>query len=59
MPHFTQSPLPLVPDRTKWTFMMPQDVALMAKPVFEHAKANKAAVRVRKVVLVYSEKWQS
>jgi branched-chain amino acid transport system substrate-binding protein len=42
VPHFTQSPLPLVPERTKWTFMMPQDVALMAKPVFEHAKANNA-----------------
>jgi branched-chain amino acid transport system substrate-binding protein len=42
VPHFTQSPMPLAPDRSKWTFMMPQDVPLMAKPVFEHMKANKA-----------------
>jgi branched-chain amino acid transport system substrate-binding protein len=43
VPHFTQSPMPLVPDRSKWTFMMPQPVSLMAKAVFEHMKANKAA----------------
>ncbi|MFZ1102987.1 MAG: ABC transporter substrate-binding protein [Hyphomicrobiaceae bacterium] len=41
VPHFTQSPMPMVPDRTKWTFMMPQDVPLVAKPVFDHMKANK------------------
>jgi branched-chain amino acid transport system substrate-binding protein len=41
VPHFTQSPIGLPPDRMKWTFMMPQDVALMAKTVFEHMKANK------------------
>jgi branched-chain amino acid transport system substrate-binding protein len=40
VPHFTQSPMPMVPDRTKWTFMMPQDVPLVAKPVFDHMKAN-------------------
>ena len=42
VPHFTQSPMPMVPDRAKWTFMMPQDVPLVAKPVFDHMKANKA-----------------
>ena len=40
VPHFTQSPVGLPPDRMKWTFMMPQDVALMAKAVFENMKAN-------------------
>ena len=42
VPHFTQSPLPLTPDRSKFTFMMPQDVSLIAKAVFSHMKANKA-----------------
>jgi branched-chain amino acid transport system substrate-binding protein len=41
VPHFTQSPMPLKLDRAKWTFMMPQDVPLVAKPVFDHMKANK------------------
>lgn len=43
VPHFTQSPMPMAPDRTKWTFMMPQDVPLVAQPVFDHMKANKVA----------------
>jgi branched-chain amino acid transport system substrate-binding protein len=43
VPHFTQSPMPMTPDRTKWTFMMPQDVPLVAKPVFDHMKASKVA----------------
>lgn len=43
VPHFTQSPMPMVPGRTKWTFMMPQDVPLVAQPVFDHMKANKVA----------------
>ena len=42
VPHFTQSPVGLAPGREKWTFMMPQKVALMATAVFEHMKANKA-----------------
>ena len=42
VPHFTQSPVGLPPDRDKWTFMMPQPVSLMAKAVFDHMKANKA-----------------
>jgi branched-chain amino acid transport system substrate-binding protein len=42
VPHFTQSPVGLAPDRGKWTFMMPQAVSLMAKAVFDHMKANKA-----------------
>jgi len=42
VPHFTQSPIGLPPERGKWTFMMPQPVSLMAKAVFDHMKANKA-----------------
>jgi branched-chain amino acid transport system substrate-binding protein len=42
VPHFTQSPVGLPPERGKWTFMMPQAVSLMAKAVFDHMKANKA-----------------
>ncbi len=42
VPHFTQSPVGLPPGRDKYTFMMPQKVALMALAVFEHMKANKA-----------------
>jgi branched-chain amino acid transport system substrate-binding protein len=40
VPHFTQSPMPMTPERTKWTFMMPQDVLLVAKANFDHMKAN-------------------
>jgi branched-chain amino acid transport system substrate-binding protein len=40
VPHFTQSPMPLTPDRAKWTFMMPQDVLLVAKANFDHMKAT-------------------
>jgi branched-chain amino acid transport system substrate-binding protein len=40
VPHFTQSPIKLAPDRAKWTFMMPQDVLLVAKANFDHMKAN-------------------
>lgn len=42
VPHFTQSPVGLPPERGKWTFMMPQKVSLMAKAVFDHMKAHKA-----------------
>jgi branched-chain amino acid transport system substrate-binding protein len=42
VPHFTQSPHNLPPERSKWTFMMPQKVSLMAKAVFDHMKASKA-----------------
>jgi len=42
VPHFTQSPIGLPPERGRWTFMMPQPVSLMAKAVFDHMKANKA-----------------
>ena len=40
VPHFTQSPIGLPPERMKWTFVMPQKVGLMAKAVFDHMKAN-------------------
>lgn len=35
------SPINLPPGRDTWTFRMPQQVALMAEPVFEHMAANK------------------
>lgn len=37
---FTQSPIPWSADKGKWTFVMPQDVSLMAKAVFEHMQKN-------------------
>jgi branched-chain amino acid transport system substrate-binding protein len=54
VPHFTQSPIGLPPGRGKWTFMMPQDVALMAKPVFEHMKATKATTVG---IIGFSDSW--
>lgn len=42
VPHFTQSPIGLPPERMKWTFVMPQPVALMAKAVFDHMKSKGA-----------------
>ena len=39
VPHFTQSPIGLPPERMKWTFVMPQRVSLMAQAVFDHMKA--------------------
>ncbi|MDX2202198.1 MAG: ABC transporter substrate-binding protein [Hyphomicrobiaceae bacterium] len=39
VPHFTQSPIGLPPERMKWTFVMPQKVSLMAQAVFDHMKA--------------------
>jgi branched-chain amino acid transport system substrate-binding protein len=42
VPHFTQSPIGLPPERGRWTFMLPQPVSLMAMAVFDHMKANKA-----------------
>lgn len=42
VPHFTQSPVGLPPERMKWTFVMPQKVGLVAQAVFEHMKAKGA-----------------
>ncbi len=40
-PQFACSPIGIPPERMKWTFVMPQSVALMAKGVFAHMVANK------------------
>ncbi len=37
---FAQSPIPWNAEKMKWTFVMPQAVALMAKGVFEHMQKN-------------------
>lgn len=39
-PHFALGPVAIPPDRMKWTFVMPQDVALMADVIFKHMIAN-------------------
>ncbi len=41
VPHFGLGPVGLSPDRKKVTFIMPQDVKLMAAAIFKHMKANK------------------
>jgi branched-chain amino acid transport system substrate-binding protein len=42
-PHFALSPMPLPPEKAKWTVVMPQPVPLMAKGLFDHMK--KAGVK--------------
>lgn len=42
-PHFALGPVAIPPDRMTWTFVMPQDVRLMADVIFKHMKANKVA----------------
>ncbi len=41
IPHFGMGPIPILPGREKWTVIMPQPVALMAKALFDHMAANK------------------
>lgn len=41
VPHFGLGPIGLPPERKKVTFIMPQDVKLMASALFKHMKANK------------------
>lgn len=41
IPHFGLGPMPFQPGREKWSVIMPQPVALMARGLFEHMKANK------------------
>ncbi len=54
VPHFTQAPAELPGARQKWTFVMAQRVALVARPVFEHMKAN----NVKTVGLIgFSDSW--
>ncbi len=42
-PHFALGPVAIPPERMTWTFVMPQDVKLMADVIFKHMQANKVA----------------
>ena len=41
IPHFGLGPMPFQKGREKWSVVMPQPVALMARGLFEHMAANK------------------
>jgi branched-chain amino acid transport system substrate-binding protein len=54
VPHFALAPMPITPATQKWTVVMPQPVALMAKALFEHMKKN----NVKTVGLIgFSDSW--
>ncbi|WP_022724213.1 ABC transporter substrate-binding protein [Rhodopseudomonas sp. B29] len=36
VPHFALSPLPITPERAKWSVVMPQPVPIMGKVLYEH-----------------------
>jgi branched-chain amino acid transport system substrate-binding protein len=40
IPHFALAPLPITPERAKWSVVMPQPVPIMGKVVYEHMKAH-------------------
>src|SRR5215211_6159819 len=40
IPHFGLAPLPITPERAKWSVAMPQPIPIMGKVVYEHMKAN-------------------
>ena len=42
VPHFSLAPMPMPPEKAKWTVVMPQPVPLMAKVIFAHMKASGA-----------------
>lgn len=53
-PHIALSPMPLPPERAKWTVVMPQPVPMMAKVLFDHMKVN----NVKTVGLIgFSDSW--
>jgi branched-chain amino acid transport system substrate-binding protein len=54
IPHFSFAPIPVPPERQKWSVVMPQPVALMAKALFEHMKKN----NVKTVAMIgFSDSW--
>jgi branched-chain amino acid transport system substrate-binding protein len=54
VPHFALAPMPVTPATQKWSVVMPQPVALMAKALFEHMKKN----NVKAVGLIgFSDSW--
>ena len=40
IPHFALSPLPITPERAKWSVAMPQPVPIMGKVLYQHMKAH-------------------
>ncbi|RJF74244.1 ABC transporter substrate-binding protein [Rhodopseudomonas palustris] len=40
VPHFALSPLPITPERAKWSVAMPQPIPIMGKVLYEHMKKN-------------------
>ena len=40
IPHFALSPLPITPERAKWTVAMPQPVPIVGKVMYDHMKAK-------------------
>jgi len=54
VPHFSFAPIPVPPERRKWSVVMPQPVALMAGGLFEHMKKT----NVKSVALIgFSDSW--
>lgn len=54
VPHFSFAPIPIPPERRKWSVVMPQPVALMAGGLFEHMKK----ANVKTVALIgFSDSW--
>jgi branched-chain amino acid transport system substrate-binding protein len=40
IPHFALAPFPVIPERAKWSVVMPQPVPIMGKVLYEHMKAH-------------------
>ena len=40
IPHFGLAPMPVTPERAKWTVVMPQPIPIMGKVMYEHMKKN-------------------
>jgi branched-chain amino acid transport system substrate-binding protein len=54
IPHFSFAPIPVPPERQKWSVVMPQPVSLMARALFDHMKRSD----VKTVALIgFSDSW--
>ncbi len=40
IPHIGLAPIPITPDRAKWSVAMPQPIPIMGKVIYEHMKAH-------------------
>lgn len=54
VPHISLAPMPVTPERAKWSVVMPQPVPLMAKVIFGHMK-NAGAKTVG--MIGFSDSW--